>query len=268
MRRLPLLVLGLLPFALSACGGSSDPLASAPTIAKSSAPAPVTVETKDLIIGKGPTATANSYVAINYVGANYATGKVFDSSWINKKPAHLALASVIPGVRTGMLGMHVGSRRQIIVPASLGYGATGQKPLVAPNETLTFVIDLLSTTKLRPAPTVTGTPGPAPTALKITDETVGTGPKVTSSNTVTVNYAGANYQTGAIFDSSWARSTPAQFMLSGVIPGFKQGLLGMQVGGRRIIVIPSKLGYGSAGQSPAIKPNEPLVFVVDLININ
>ncbi len=268
MRRISLLVLGVLPFALSACGGSADPLATAPTITKGSAPAPATVETKDLVVGKGSVATADAYVAINYVGANYSTGKVFDTSWTNKKPAHLALASVIPGVRNGMLGMHVGGRRQIIVPASQGYGSTGQKPLVAPNETLTFVIDLLSTTKLRSAPTITGTPGPAPTELKITDETVGTGKKVTSSDTVTVNYSGANYSTGAIFDSSWTRSTPAQFMLSGVIPGFKHGLIGMQVGGRRIIVIPAKLGYGAAGQAPAIKPNEPLVFVVDLININ
>ncbi|HUO47363.1 MAG TPA: FKBP-type peptidyl-prolyl cis-trans isomerase, partial [Acidimicrobiales bacterium] len=77
-------------------------------------------------------------------------------------------------------------------------------------------------------------------------------------------YVGANYADGKVFDSSWSRGQAATFPLNGVIPGFAQGIVGMKVGGRRVIVIPSSLGYGAAGSPPAVAPNENLVFVVDL----
>ena len=56
------------------------------------------------------------------------------------------------------------------------------------------------------------------------------------------------------------------FPLSGVVPGFAQGIVGMKIGGRREIVIPPSLGYGAQGSGP-IGPNETLVFVVDLVKI-
>jgi FKBP-type peptidyl-prolyl cis-trans isomerase len=68
-----------------------------------------------------------------------------------------------------------------------------------------------------------------------------------------------------IFDSSWSRNEPATFPLDQVIPGWTQGLVGMQPGGRRLLVIPPALGYGSNGQG-TIAPDETLVFVVDLIS--
>lgn len=88
-----------------------------------------------------------------------------------------------------------------------------------------------------------------------------------ASDTVVVQYVGANYSTGVDFDSSWSRDQAATFPLNEVVPGFSQGIVGTKVGGRREIVIPSALGYGTAGSPPAEAPNEALVFVVDLISI-
>lgn len=116
------------------------------------------------------------------------------------------------------------------------------------------------------APTVDVPVGPPPTSLQITDEIVGTGATVTASSKVTVDYIGVSCSTGAIFDSSYKSGNPATFGLNQVIAGWTQGLQGMKVGGRRLLVIPPDLGYGSSGQG-SIAPDETLVFVVDLKSI-
>jgi peptidylprolyl isomerase len=110
-------------------------------------------------------------------------------------------------------------------------------------------------------------PNGAPPKELVTDDLEeGSGPEAKSGDTVTVQYVGVNYKTGKEFDSSWSRSEPFSFTLGAgeVIPGWDQGIEGMKVGGRRELVIPPELGYGSAGAPPAIPPNETLVFVVDL----
>jgi hypothetical protein len=108
---------------------------------------------------------------------------------------------------------------------------------------------------------------PPPTSLETKDLVVGTGATAAASNTVNVQYVGADYTNGKDFDSSWSRGQPSSFPLNGVIPGFAQGIVGMKVGGRREIVIPPALGYGATGQAPAVSPDETLVFVVDLIAV-
>lgn len=122
-------------------------------------------------------------------------------------------------------------------------------------------------TNLTMEPTISKDTAAAPSSLKTQDLVVGTGATAVASDTVVVQYVGADYTTGADFDSSWSRGMPSTFPLSGVVPGFAQGIVGMKVGGRREIVIPPALGYGPNGQPPAIGPNETLVFVVDLKSI-
>ena len=120
-------------------------------------------------------------------------------------------------------------------------------------------------TDINQAPTIgKGTP-PPPTTLLTKDLVVGTGTAATATSTVTVQYVGALYDTGEVFDSSWGQAKLQPFDLGGgVIPGFSQGIAGMKVGGRREIVIPPDLGYGAAGAPPQIPANATLVFVVDL----
>lgn len=105
--------------------------------------------------------------------------------------------------------------------------------------------------------------------LIITDEVVGTGDEVTEGATVTAHYVGVSASTGSQFDASWDRGAPISFPLNGVIQGWSEGLLGMKVGGRRTLVIPGEMAYGSNPPPGAgIAPNETLVFTVDLVDVS
>ena len=112
--------------------------------------------------------------------------------------------------------------------------------------------------------------GDAPTDLEAHDLTVGDGPEATSGNTVTVHYVGVAHSTGEEFDASWNRGDTFSFKLGAgqVISGWDQGVAGMKVGGRRRLVIPPEQGYGSRGAGGVIKPNETLIFVVDLLGVS
>jgi peptidylprolyl isomerase len=119
-------------------------LTKEPVIGPGTPPPPTSHETKDLVVGTGKAAVASSTVDVNYVGANYKNGKVFDDSpWRNGQAAPFPLSGVVPGFAQGIVGMKVGGRREIVIPPALGYGAMGSPPAVAPNETLVFVVDLV-----------------------------------------------------------------------------------------------------------------------------
>jgi len=111
--------------------------------------------------------------------------------------------------------------------------------------------------------------GPPPKQLEVRDITEGDGAEASAGDTVEVEYLGVSYSNGREFDSSWERPEPFTFQLGAgqVIPGWDQGIDGMKVGGRRELVIPPHLAYGKQGSPPAIKPNETLVFVVDLLDV-
>jgi hypothetical protein len=127
-------------------------------------------------------------------------------------------------------------------------------------------------TDLKGYPVVTSKGSGDPKKLEVKDLVTGKGAAAKPTSTVTVQYYGALYKDGKYFDSSWKRGQPATFTLGPghVIDGFTQGIggtkgiAGMKVGGRRIIIMPSALGYGKTGSPPTIPPNSPLVFVVDL----
>lgn len=111
--------------------------------------------------------------------------------------------------------------------------------------------------------------GKPPTELEITDVTVGTGDEATAGRTAVVHYVGVSFSTGEEFDASWNRGEPFSFRLGAgnVIAGWDRGVQGMQVGGRRKLVIPPDLGYGDRGAGAAIAPGETLIFVVDLLDL-
>jgi peptidylprolyl isomerase len=112
------------------------------------------------------------------------------------------------------------------------------------------------------APTVPVTVGPPPTELVKEDLQPGTGAEVAAGATVTVDYIGVACSTGKIFDSSYSRGEAATFPLSGVIPGWQNGIPGMKVGGVRLLGIPPADAYGTTGSAPDIAPDETLWFVV------
>jgi FKBP-type peptidyl-prolyl cis-trans isomerase FklB len=94
----------------------------------------------------------------------------------------------------------------------------------------------------------------------------GSGRKPVHESTVKVHYTG-RLANGEVFDSSVERGEPIEFALSGVIPGWTEGLQLMTVGSKYMLYIPPSLGYGEAGAGGRIGPNEALVFEVELLDI-
>lgn len=122
----------------------------------------------------------------------------------------------------------------------------GEKPLITVSNDASSALDLFQSDLIR-----------------------GEGDSVQPGAEVTVHYVGVGLDSGEEFDSSWDRGSPISFSLNQVIPGWSEGVVGMQVGGRRLLVIPGDLAYGEAGIPQAgIGPNETLVFVVDLLAIS
>ena len=107
-----------------------------------------------------------------------------------------------------------------------------------------------------------------PSGRKITDLVEGTGTDAQSGNTVSVNYRGT-LTNGQEFDSSYRRNQAFTFPLGGgrVIRGWDEGVVGMKEGGKRRLVIPPDLAYGSRGAGGVIGPNETLIFEIELVKV-
>jgi FKBP-type peptidyl-prolyl cis-trans isomerase len=107
-----------------------------------------------------------------------------------------------------------------------------------------------------------------PSGLRYQDEAVGDGKTATAGKTVSVHYTGW-LPNGEKFDSSRDRNQPFEFNLGAgqVIAGWDEGVAGMKVGGKRKLVIPADLGYGTAGAPPDIPPGATLVFEVELLDV-
>jgi len=122
------------------------------------------------------------------------------------------------------------------------------------------------TTNQGEAPTIGAPSGTPPTTLVTKDIIVGEGAQAQPTSTMTVHYTLMTWSNGALIESSWNGGSPATFPLANVIVGWQQGIPGMKVGGRRLLVIPPEIGYGAQGSGP-IGPNETLIFVVDAIGV-
>lgn len=106
-----------------------------------------------------------------------------------------------------------------------------------------------------------------PSGLKIADTVIGTGTAVKSGDTVTIHYKGTLLD-GTKFDSSYDRNQPfsTKIGVGQVIKGWDEGIVGMQVGGKRTLTIPPELGYGPNGTGP-IPGNSTLIFETELLAI-
>ena len=125
-------------------------------------------------------------------------------------------------------------------------------------------------TATKPAPAAA--PVTTSSGLKIIDTKIGTGATPKSGQTVVVHYTGwlyVNGKKGSKFDSSVDRGQPFEFPIGAgqVIPGWDEGVATMKVGGKRTLIIPPALGYGSAGAGGVIPPNATLIFDVELLGV-
>jgi peptidylprolyl isomerase len=143
-------VAALVAFGVPACGkdkkSGGEASGKKPAVNVPQGNPPTVLEKKDLIVGKGAEAVAGKKVSVQYVGVSYTTKQQFDASWDRGQPFSFVLGEgdVIKGWDQGVPGMKVGGRRQLVIPPGLAYGANGAPPAIGPNETLVFVVDLLS----------------------------------------------------------------------------------------------------------------------------
>ena len=153
-----LIVLACAALALTGCGSDSEetssskpeatstPAKTKPEITVPKGKAPKKLVINDIEEGTGATAEAGKQVTVQYVGISFVNGRQFDASWDRGEPFSFQLGSggVIQGWDQGVEGMKVGGRRQLVIPPDLAYGAEGSPPTIGPNETLVFVVDLVS----------------------------------------------------------------------------------------------------------------------------
>lgn len=128
-----------------AASGEQAAQRSKPRIEVPEGPPPEQLAVEDVIEGTGPEVSAGQQIAVNYIGVSYSNGEEFDNSFDRGEPFQFALGGgmVIPGWDQGIEGMKVGGRRRLTIPPDLAYGPQGQPPVIEPNATLIFEIDLL-----------------------------------------------------------------------------------------------------------------------------
>ncbi|MFI8220685.1 FKBP-type peptidyl-prolyl cis-trans isomerase [Streptomyces sp. NPDC085932] len=264
-----------------------------PTVAKGSGEPSKDLAVKTLIAGSGKTVAENDFVVANYLGQIWNTGKVFDNSYDRKARLAIQLTQgqIIDGWRYALAGKKAGSRVEMAVPPTWGYGTQGNAQAgIKGTDTLVFVVDIqeafnaTSSAKGKEVPQQnadlpkvgTNTDGKAPSIevprtaapKKLVAEYVleGDGEEVAAENSVLVQYKGVLWDGGKEFDSSYANKQLVSFSLQQVVKGWAQGLTGKKVGSRVLIVIPPELGYGdNPPQGSGIKKDSTLVFSVDIL---
>jgi peptidylprolyl isomerase len=129
----------------SDAGSSGVDLTTKPAVDVPAGDPPKTLQSKDIVVGTGAEAVNGQKVSVQYVGVSFSTKKQFDTSWGKGSPFTFTLGAggVIQGWDQGVAGMKVGGRRQLVIPPDLAYGPGGYPPVIAGNETLVFVIDLV-----------------------------------------------------------------------------------------------------------------------------
>ncbi len=122
------------------------PLSKPPKIRIHKGPPPKRLVIRNIVKGTGRKAKDGRKLTVNYVGALYGDGRVFDSSWRDGEPFTFTIGrgEIIKGWERGLVGMRVGGRRELIIPAALAYGRKGSPPSIPPNSTLIFIVDLLA----------------------------------------------------------------------------------------------------------------------------
>ena len=121
-------------------------LSSKPRVAVDRASEPPTeLVSQDLVEGDGPEIAPGDTASVQYVGVSWSTGREFDASWDRGQPFGFPVGAgrVIAGWDQGVVGMRAGGRRLLVIPPDLGYGDRGAGGVIAPGETLVFVVDAL-----------------------------------------------------------------------------------------------------------------------------
>jgi FKBP-type peptidyl-prolyl cis-trans isomerase len=247
--------------------------------------------------GTGPVVDKNNMATFNYEGVSWSSRRVFDSSFdAGRTPFTVPdlNSGLIQGWLEAMPGKKVGSRLLMTIPPAKGYGPDGSPPKIKGDETLVFVVDLVDTVGKEEAAQgtavnvtnpdlpkvqtdgakVTGVTFPAgkaaPTELVKQPLIEGTGAAVTATDTVTLQLVQYVWGGDKTLGSSWGGSGPSQVTLANgstnTMKSLAEGLTGVKVGSRVMLIIPPDKAFGAEGNAQAGVPaNATLVLVLDVL---
>lgn len=298
------LTVPLLLASVAACGGGEEDAADskggppavtgasgkAPKIAKGEGTPPKDLQVKVLKEGKGEKVEKGDALNADYAGQLW-NGKEFDSSYKRGQPAtfQIGTGKVIKGWDEALVGKKLGSRVQIVVPPSKGYGKEGQPPQIPKNSTLVFVVDMKKimpskidgkpvdeppksqlpevSTKIEKdkAPSMKMPKGEDKAPDDLIKQTIiqGDGKEVGEKSTVLSNFTAKLWKGGKQLDDTWQQGGPQEIPVS-QIPGWKEGLKGTKEGSRVVMSVP-KDKFPKEQQKQF---GSGVVFSVDVLNVS
>lgn len=236
---------------------------------------PTDLQITDLIAGTGPKAAEGNLVVLDYVGVRSATGEMFDNSYQRGQPFDLVLGrgTVIPGWEEGLIGVQVGARRQLDIPAALAYGDSPPGgSVIQAGDALTFVVDVR-------AVVAASDPESAPVDLAsravlggeeiITDDVViGEGAELTEGQTALVNVLLVRGNDFEEIYNNWEFGYPDPIVVDRgqTLVALVEGLIGMRIGGTRVVSVPAALAFGSQGNEQIGLPaGTDLIMILELV---
>jgi peptidylprolyl isomerase len=268
-----------------------------PTINVPKGKPPATTDVKVLSRGAGPALQSGDLAVVDGYGRTWGSDASFENTYTSTAvPDTLPVGTgqmQLTGLDKALLGVPTGSRVLIVLPPKEGFGLASQLPTgVKKTDTAVLVFDVLAgyrgnqgptgqqvasgggalptvtSTSLTQKPTLSIPKTAAPTTLSVTTLIKGDGPAVAKGQELVVQYLGEIWASGKEFDSSWQRGQPTAFTVGvgQLIQAWDQGLIGVPVGSRVLIVAPPGAAYGASGQpSAGISGTDTLVFVVDVL---
>ncbi len=268
-----------------------------PTVTISNSQPPATTQVTVVSKGTGRPLKVGDLAVVDDYGRTWRNATSFQDTFnATTPPDSLPVGTGtlgLPGLDKALLGVPEGSRVLVVLPPADGFAKVTSLPTgVSNTDTAVFVFDVragfagdagptgtaVTASAAAGLPSVSGAPNvkptiaipkvAAPTTLVTSTVLQGNGRVAAKGDEVVVQYVGQIWATGKEFDSSWSRSSPVGFAVGvgQLIPAWDQGLVGVKVGSRVLIIAPPASGYGSAGQSAAgISGTDTLVFVVDVL---
>ncbi|XP_074552809.1 peptidyl-prolyl cis-trans isomerase FKBP10-like [Halichoeres trimaculatus] len=199
------------------------------------------------------------FIRYHFNGTFYSDGKKFDSSHDRGKAfiSQVGLGRLITGMDRGLQGMCVNERRRITIPPHLAYGSIGTGGIIPPDAVLVYDVLLLDIWNEEDK-----------VQIRILSKPASCNRTSAASDFIRYHYNGT-LLSGEVFDSSYSRNATYDTYLGqgDLIKGMDEGLLGMCVGERRVVIVPPFLAYGETGYGSTVPPQATLVFEVLLVDL-